>query len=254
MSTLAIVEDDEVFGAELAEFLGRYGYEVSWMRTLSAFEALAEDAQPDILVLDQFTGGRDAIPALQAMRARFHGGIIILTGNVSLVDRIVALEAGADDFVLKSAGPRELLARLRSVERRTIAPSRGERPIGIGQQPGHWVIDGAQQFVQAPDGTMLQLTATELCALMYMDNRASQIISRDELSLAILGRRFSPFDRSVDNMLSRIRRVIAPHLGGKHVLRSVRGQGYVFTGIPKRTGNENTAPHLARIDAEASVA
>lgn len=232
MLPIVIVEDDELFGEELSEFLTAHGYAVSWGRTLDGLDALIDAVKPDVVILDQFVNGRDALNELYTIRRRYSGGLVILTGNSRAVDRIIALEEGADDFVLKSVSPRELLARLRAVERRTATSARtGEAPRRQAAPATGWVIDASRHLLRTPNGTLLQLTNAECAALVFLNSHSGQLVTRDALSEKVLGRPWSPFDRSVDNLLSRIRKLVGPYMNGDDVIRAVRGQGYIFAGL-----------------------
>ena len=223
--TIVLVEDDAPFAEELVEFLDAHGIKAIWFDTLTGRLEDIVGLQPDLLVLDQFVAGHDSLTSLAELRRRYHGGVLVLTANTDAVDRIVALETGADDFVAKSLGPRELLARLRAVLRRV-------RPApGTAAQAGRWVIDRRRQLLMAPDGTALKLTGAEFAALVFMSENAGRLISRDELSATLFNRPFAPLDRSVDNIISRIRKVIEPYMPGETAIRSVRGRGYIFVGF-----------------------
>ncbi len=228
MAAVVLVEDDPPYAEELLEFLHLHGVNAVWLRSFGELATNMRHVSPDLLVLDQFVAGQDAVMLLPDLRRSYGGGIVLLTGNQDLTDRIVALETGADDFVAKSLGPRELLARLRALLRRLR--KQADLPA---RQPtaGQWVIDARRNKVQAPNGTSLHLTHTELQMLIYLISNPGRLIGRDELSVAVLRRRFLPEDRSVDNMLSRIRVILKPHVPDAHVIRSVRGRGYLFAGL-----------------------
>jgi DNA-binding response OmpR family regulator len=153
---------------------------------------------------------------------------MVLTGHPERADRAVAPEIGADDVISRSVGPREFLTRLRAVLRR--APPRAGRDNQLPQVSpgGRWRIDTRRLEVRAPDGTLLALTRTEFQALVVLMRKAGDLVTRDHVSLTVLGRRFWPLDRSVDNMVSRVRKALEPHLGGQPSISSVRGKGYVF--------------------------
>jgi DNA-binding response OmpR family regulator len=226
--TVLLVEDDSPFAEELSEFLVGHGLKAVVCDSLADLAPRVQELQPDALVLDQFVGGRDVLPLLAGLRSIFAGGIMVLTGNQDRTDRIVALEVGADDFISKSAGPREFLARLRAVLRRAQLHAGGEQPTVQAKPGGRWRIDTRRLEVHSPDGTLLPLTRTEFHALVVLMQKAGELVTRDHVSLTVLGRRFSPLDRSVDNMVSRVRKALEPHLGGQPSISSVRGKGYVF--------------------------
>jgi DNA-binding response OmpR family regulator len=218
---ILLVEDDASFAAELSEFLERHGLAVGWRPSLAGLAGQVAASPPLLIVLDQFVGRQDSLTVLPDLRKVFAGGIMILTGNQEIADRIVALETGADDFISKTVEPREILARVRALLRRTQASA----PPAVA---GRWRINERRQEVRAPNGAVLPLTRTEFLALHLMLRSAGQFVTRDELSLAVLGRPFSPLDRSVDNLVSRIRRALEPHLAGQAAISPVRGKGYVL--------------------------
>lgn len=229
--TVILVEGDEVFAEELQEFLGAHG--VGTIR-LNSIDRLIDEViryRPDILLLNQFCRGQDCIPCLPELRNNFTGGIVVLTGNQDVTDRIVALETGADDFVLKSVGARELLARLRSLLRRMhLSPGPDVSAPEGGSSAGSWLMDIRHQEFRVPDGSRVSLTPAEFETLRFLAAHSGELVTRDELSLLILKRPFTPLDRSVDNLISRLRRAIELHLPGERVIRSIRGRGYIFMG------------------------
>ncbi len=225
-----LIEDDLAFAQELVEFLEAHGLTTSHLVTLDDLPGRLRDERPDLLILDQFVDGNDSLPYLSDVKTVFDGGVVVLTGNQDRTDRIVALESGADDFIAKSLDPRELLARLRAVLRR--ASSITAKPPSAPQQPavadGSWQIDTRRLELRAPSRAIVPLTRTEFQAMLVLVQKAGHMISRDKLSTIVLERPFSPLDRSVDNMISRIRKALEPHLSGQPAISSVRGKGYVF--------------------------
>ncbi len=227
--TIILVEDDLTFAQELVEFLEAHGLTTSHLVTLDDLAGRLRDDHPDLLILDQFVAGNDSLPYLADVKTAFDGGVVVLTGNQDRTDRIVALESGADDFIAKSLDPRELLARLRAVLRRASsvaakAPSASPQPAADGT----WQIDTRRLELRAPSRALVPLTRTEFQAMLVLVQKAGHMVTRDKLSTMVLERPFSPLDRSVDNMISRIRKALEPHLGGQPAISSVRGKGYVF--------------------------
>ena len=250
MPLVVLVEDDPGYAEELVEFLELHGMDTIWLKSFADLAATIRLRSPDLLVLDQFVAGKDAVTLLADVRRSYQGGVVLLTGNQDVTDRIVALETGADDFVAKSLGPRELLARLRAVSRRVGPPAATPEPQA---QPGRWLIDARRNKIQAPDGTTLKLTYTELRMLIYLVNNPGRLIDRGELTGAVLGRRFLADDRSADNMLSRIRVVLKPHLPDHDVIRSVRGRGYVFPGLDLAEESDLRLPCETAADVELAA-
>ena len=230
ITTVCLVEDDPAFAEELIHYLSGYGMKIIWLQTLTELEAQLPVLQPDALLLDQFVDGHDALTMIVRLRASYTGGIMVLTGTQEVLDRIVALETGADDFVSKLLGAREILARLRSVLRRAHQPVSAPPPPSDAA-PGRWRIYPAKHELWAPDGTLVRLSMTEFRALMMLVENGLSVVSRSDLSAAVLHRPFRPMDRSIDNLLSRIRKMIEHHTNGVPVIRSVRGLGYMFTGL-----------------------
>ena len=245
---VVLVEDDPSFAEELVEFLEAHGLSVHWLNSVQDVVTTVLRLQPDVVVLDQFVAGRDSLLLLPELRRRYRGGLLVLTGNQDVTDRILALETGADDFVAKSLGPREMLARLRAVLRRVRpAPSTPASmaspatPIGPA-----WQIDLLRHQVRAPDGSMLRLTGAEFQALVFLAQRAGRVVSREEVSETVLDRPFSALDRSVDNLVSRLRKALETHFVDEPVIRSVRGRGYVFLAMDIARAVEANGPNGER--------
>ena len=250
MTHVVLVEDDPAYAEELVEFLELHGMKAIWLKSFADLAVTIRLRSPDLLVLDQFVAGMDAVTLLFDVRRYYNGGIVLLTGNQDATDRIVALETGADDFVTKSLGPRELLARLRAICRRMAPQSTNSERH---PEPGRWIIDSRQNRVQTPNGTTLQLTYTELHILIYLVKNPGRVIDRDELSVAVLRRRFMAKDRSIDNMLSRIRVMLTPHMLDHQVIRSVRGRGYVFPGLDLAEESDLSLPCETGGDYEVAI-
>lgn len=204
---------------------------VTCIASLDDLRASVSRSQPDALVIDQFVKCHDTLTMLQDIRSWYRGALVMFSANQDIIDCIVALEAGADDFVTKAAGSRVLLARLRSVLRRTrlVPQPMVVKSQASSQEPSQkWLINASAQEIRSSSGATIKLTHAEFHALLYLIDNADHVLSRDDLSLNLLHRPFRPFDRCVDNLLSRIRKAIQPYIDGDSIIRSIRGHGYVF--------------------------
>jgi DNA-binding response OmpR family regulator len=231
-----LVEDDDSFAQEIGEYLQNHGLTST---RISGLDNLGEDIRrlgPRVVLLDQFIGGSDALILLPQLRTVYAGGLVVLTANRDETDRIVALELGADDFIVKTQPPREILARVRAVMRRSaqiIVPT--DRADVLADEPGSrrsWLIDLSRRALFAPDGTQVHLTSTEFELLAYLSARTGQTAPRAELYAAILRRpAYGSDDRAIDNLVSRVRAALAPFLPHHNPIKSMRGVGYIFVGL-----------------------
>jgi two-component system OmpR family response regulator len=233
-SDLLLVDDDETFAEELSSYLGIHGFAVESCGSMDeAFDRIAIKS-PDIVILDQFLGSLDSLSMIRRLRRRFLGGLMILTGNAEPTDRIVGLELGADDFVSKLTSPREIVARLRSLLRRAQNSAMAQEDTPPAMAPaasGKWVLDTSRQELYAPDGRLVHLTSAEFGTLRYLNAHKGEPVSREDLSQAVLHRRFDALDRSIDNLVSRLRKKFEALDPSCRVLKTVRGEGYVFVGF-----------------------
>lgn len=231
---ILLVEDDAVFADELSQYLGEHG--IRCLVAANTGEALEKiDAEMPLgVVLDQFVGQTDTLVWLSRLRARYSGAVMFLSANEEVTDRILGLEMGAADFVSKTIQPREILARIRSLVRRsgTKPPERSPVRQGTSPRPGQWYLDTERLELFRPDGAIVHLTTAEFETLRYLDESRGSTVSRDDLMRSVLGRNFAPLDRSIDNVVSRLRKKLqsAGHSG--RLIKAVRGNGYLFVGFP----------------------
>lgn len=232
---LIVVEDDKEFVSELSDLLRRYGFDVVEVDRFGDLRQAVLDHRPDILILDQFVSGQDLLTELPKVRAMFDGGILMLTGNTNTTDRILGLEGGADDFVLKGAEPRELVARIRAVVRRScpteVVPSHVQAEWAPVESVGSWKLDRERRRLLAPGGQLVALTGMEFDVLLRLYDARSQLVSRDSLVREVLRRQVDCAGRSIENIISRIRNKIRPYTIDAECIKSIRGQGYVFVGF-----------------------
>jgi DNA-binding response OmpR family regulator len=232
-----IVEDDSDLAEEMAAALADYGMRTVQAGEWQAVESALADAAPDLMILDQRLGPLDTLPRLPRLRGLTQAPILVLTGNRLETDRIVALELGADDFLLKPISGRELVARVRAHLRRAAGlpapPARvplSAKPSAPPGEGGSWKLLEAERRLLRPDGTQVTLTAAEFDLLAALARRPGEVIGREDLTLGVLLRRWNPTDRSLDNLVLRLRQKLGE--GGVHTISTVRNQGYVFTSFP----------------------
>jgi two-component system, OmpR family, response regulator len=231
-----LVEDDAVFAGELCEYLAAHGIRtVHVSSTNEAMERLSSE-KPLGIVLDQFVGTTDTLAQLSRFRASYRGGIMFLSGNDDVTDRVVGLEMGASDFVSKTTQPREILARIRLLTRRPEESQSlltNSTPNIRHPRPGHWHLDVAQMELYRPDGGVAHLTGAEFETLRYLESNLGRVVSRDELVKAVLHRKYNPLDRSIDNVISRLRKKLDNFDQAGRLIKAIRNEGYVFVGFGK---------------------
>jgi len=224
---ILVIDDD----AELCELLQRYlggeGFQVDSVHDGEAGVERALSGEPEAVVLDVMLPGLDGFEVLRRIRRRSEVPIVMLTARGDEVDRIVGLEAGADDYLPKPFNPRELAARLRAVLRR-VGPAAAGGPAGGVLRVEDLELDpGARAaFV---GGEPVELTGTEFSLLELLARNAGQVVSREDLSREVLERRPNPFDRSLDVHMSNLRRKLGPLPDGGERIKTVRARGYLLT-------------------------
>lgn len=231
-----IVEDDEALAEEMALTLSDYGMRPSTASTWEAAIAAVEAAPPDLVVLDQRLGRVDTLPRIGTLRSLTDAPVLILTGNRAETDRIVALEIGADDFLLKPISGRELVARIRAHLRRVqqTRPPEKERekePDQAQAQAGTWTLLTVERELRRGDGSVVPLTGAEFDLLAVLAEAPGHPVDRETLTKRVLRRPWRPDDRALDNLVMHLRRKLGP--GGDRAITAIRSQGYVFTGFPR---------------------
>ncbi len=220
---LLLVDDDRALAAMLGEYLALQGFKVE--SVASGEEALAsiESRSPDLIVLDIGLPGIDGLETLARVRARHMVPVIMLTARGEDHDRIAGLLAGADDYLPKPFNPLELAARIRAVLKRSIGNPNETTTLGFGNLE----LNIKRREVQVA-GHAVALTATELRILEVLLNRKGEVLSRAELTEAAVGRPLEAYDRSIDTLVSKLRRKLSVAGAEGAEIRSLRGHGYVL--------------------------
>lgn len=233
---ILVVDDDAQVRAMLRDYLESHGLQV----LLAADGHAARDilaAQPVRLVLLDLTmPGEDGLSIARHIREHYPVGIIMVTASGDVVDRIVGLEVGADDYVAKPFDPRELLARIKSVLRRArTAPAAPTAEPGRFAPFGSYRLDLQARRLLAPGGDEITLTSAEFALLEVFAARPNRVLSRDQILNLTQQRDWDPFDRSVDIRVARLRRKVEADPSNPRLIRTVRGVGYMY--VPAEAGS-----------------
>jgi two-component system, OmpR family, response regulator CpxR len=224
---LLLIDDDNAYCTSLARLLGMEGFEVQVAHTAEAGFVSATGQQHDLILLDVMLSPGDGRKVLQRIRAVSQVPVIMLTARGDEADRISGLESGADDYLPKPFHPRELILRIHAVLRRRSAPMPA-KVLVIGDleiHPGSRLV----LQLQEQEKQEVELTGAEFDLLLLLVRAAGEVLSRDDLAQGALGRSVAPFDRSIDNHISCLRKKLGNKLDGVDRIRSVRGNGYVYS-------------------------
>jgi two-component system, OmpR family, response regulator len=226
--SILFVEDDRDIRTLLADFLAREGFAVEVAEDGAAVDRVLARMRPDLVILDIMLPGEDGLSICRRLRARGAVPIIMLTAKNDDVDRIVGLELGADDYLGKPFNPRELLARIRAILRRSERTASAAPPQRRRSFAG-FVVDLDARSVDARDGARVPLTSAEFDLLACFVERPRRVLTRDQLLDWTRGRSADPFDRTIDVTVSRLRKKLEgadPAAGA--VVTTVRNGGYLF--------------------------
>ena len=229
-----IVEDDRAIREMVAEYLGGQGYEVHQAESGSDMREEVERNLPDLVLLDVRLPGEDGLTLARYLRERYDVGIIMVTAAGSVVDRVVGLEVGADDYVTKPFDPRELLARVKSVMRRLQSTPPPTAHVGTERVPvGRCFLDVAAHRLLDVEGQEVPITSMEYDLLKLFTEHPNRVLTRDQILNSTRNRDWEPFDRSIDIRIARLRRKVEANPEEPQAIRTIRGAGYMF--VPSRS-------------------
>jgi two-component system OmpR family response regulator len=231
--TLLLVDDEATLREPLAAYLARQGFVVSEAESAAAARSALLAQTPDLVLLDVMMPGEDGLSLCRHLVESKSIPTILLTAKGEPTDRIVGLEIGADDYVVKPFEPRELVARIRSVLRRA------QRHAAPAEEDAHyefegWRLDPLKHRLTDPEGATVPISTAEFRLLTAFLDRPRQVIDRDRLLDLVQGREAHLFDRAVDNQVSRLRRKIEADTRNPHFIQTVRGGGYRFAADVSR--------------------
>jgi DNA-binding response OmpR family regulator len=225
--TILIVDDEPDVREVLEEYFVAHGYAVVSAASASDARAMVAEHVIDLALVDIHMPGEDGLSLARHLRERYARiAIVMLTSAATVVDRIVGLEMGADDYVPKPFDPRELVARVKSVLRRTSSSMRAE--IGDARiRFGRCVLDLAAHRLSDEHGTEVPMSPLEFDLLKALAEHPNQALSRERI-LSLNQRDWDPFDRSVDLRIMRLRKKIEPDPEHPRFIRTIRNEGYIF--------------------------
>lgn len=226
---ILIVDDDAEIRGLLREYLQKQEYRVTTAANGREMHAAMSPTRPDLVILDLMLPGEDGLTLCRDLRAESNLPIIMLTARGDETDRIVGLEMGADDYLPKPFSPRELLARIKSVLRRARSLPENLRPDEAHSfRFAAWTLDIATRNLTSPQGVVVALSGTEFRLLRIFLEHPNRVLTRDQLIDLMLSRDASPFDRAIDVQVSRLRHRLDEDAKEPAIIKTVRGQGYVF--------------------------
>jgi two-component system, OmpR family, response regulator len=241
---ILVVEDDRETRALIAKYLRNNACNVTAVSDGREMSRAMADHRIDLIILDVMLPGEDGLTLCRKVRSEAQTPIIMLTARGEDVDRIVGLEMGADDYLPKPFNPRELLARINAVLRRQAAAQAASSIEGASTLAfDGWRIDLRLRELRNPEGARVAVTSAEFDLLRTFCERPGRVLSRDSLLDLTQGRRAGSFERSIDVLVSRIRRKIEPNPQDPTVIKTVRSGGYLFTPRTEALSTEAvTAP------------
>lgn len=241
---ILVVDDDTEIRNLLVQVLKSYNYEVSSAKDGVELFEIIEQQEIHLIILDIMLPGEDGLVLCQKLRNITKIPIIMLTAAGSDTDRIVGLELGADDYMAKPFNPRELVARIKAVLRRTnesisalVATSENTSQATEGMEFNNWMLALHSRKLVSPDGIDVDLSSGEYVLLKVFVNAPQQVLSRDQLLDYTQHRASGPFDRSIDVQVSRLRQKIEVNPKKPALIKTVRGGGYVFTAKVKKVSH-----------------
>jgi two-component system response regulator CpxR len=227
VENVLIIDDDIELCGLVSEYLQAEGFHVEASYDGERGLDRAVGGNYILVILDVMLPGLNGFEVLRRIRSTSKIPVLLLTARGEDVDRIVGLEIGADDYLPKPFNPRELVARIRAILRRTERPDDGERGPDM-VRVGDIELDPATRSVRH-HGEPVELTSVEFNLLEVLLREAGRVVTRERLVYAVLSRKFSPFDRSIDMHVSKVRKKLGDSESGTEHIKTVRGVGYIFT-------------------------
>jgi len=230
---ILVVDDDQDIRELLAQYLSKNSFDVITAAEGIEMDSLLTQHTPDLIILDIMLPGDDGFTLCQRIRQHSNVPIIMLTANSDEMDRVLGLEIGADDYIAKPFSPRELLARIKALLRRThfSQQQNTEQPNQESKRFycfAHWQLDTQQQVLIDNHQNLFTLTGADFQLLMLFIHSNNQPISRDQICQALHGRDAFANERGIDVHVSRLRHFLGDDAKAPNIIKTVRGKGYLF--------------------------
>lgn len=231
---LLLVDDEASIRDPLSKYLERQGFRVTDAADAATARSTLLSYDIDLVLLDIMMPGEDGLSLCRHISATDGPPVILLTAKSEETDRIIGLEIGADDYVVKPFSPRELVARVKVVLRRVSSGTPKPERMGESYHFAGWTLNTAEQSLHDPEGVLVPLSSGEHRMLEVLVARAGQVLTRDQLLDLTRGREGGPFDRAIDNQVSRLRRKIEVDAKDPQHIKTIWGGGYRFSTEVKR--------------------
>lgn len=233
---ILLIDDEPSIREPLSEYLEAQGFVVTDVASAAEARSVLRAQGIDLVISDIMMPGEDGLSLTRHLRETSAVPVILLTARAEDTERIVGLEIGADDYVVKPFNPRELVARIRSVLRRTQADGRSLAPGGASYAFGPWLLREVERMLVDDAGREVPLSSGEYHLLHALVRHPRQVMSRDRLLDLVRGREADIFDRAIDNLVSRLRKKIEDDPARPQIVKTVWGGGYTLACDVRRLG------------------
>jgi len=233
---ILLIDDEPSIREPLGEYLTAQGFAVTDVASAAEARSVLRAQGVDLVVSDIMMPGEDGLSLTRHLRETSSIPVILLTARAEDTERIIGLEIGADDYVVKPFNPRELVARIRTVLRRTQQGGRALDPGGTYYAFGDWVLREVERVLVDGEGNEVALSSGEYHLLHALVRHPRQVMSRDRLLDMVRGREADIFDRAIDNLVSRLRKKIEADAAHPQLVKTVWGGGYTLACEVKRMG------------------
>lgn len=236
--TILVLEDDPLASEEIREILEYEQYKVYAVEDAESFALCVAENSIDLFLMDLMLPDGNGLALVKQVRQTSNAGIIIISGRTSETDRVVGLEVGADDYISKPFSGRELSARVASVLRRTSPEGKKVNTQSIMSANNEevsvfdgWKLHHLSRNLLNPDGEEVYLTKSEFDILTVFLRNKNRVLTRDSIISKIKGRDWAGYDRSVDGLITRLRKKVSPEHGKKSYFKTIQGIGYMFPDL-----------------------